>query len=98
MLSFFLVASGMAFLNAYDLTLGALMQLVSPANMRGRAVSLHSLAISFTSLGAFAMGVTGAVAGVPLVLAVAGGGIVANALWRRSALAGIDEHADAERG
>ena len=94
-LSFFLAASVMAFLNAYDLTLGALMQLVSPANMRGRAVSLHSLAISFTSLGASAMGVTGAVVGVPLVLAVAGGGIVVNSLLRRSALTSIDEHANA---
>jgi hypothetical protein len=94
-LSFFLAGAVMAFLNAYDLTLGALMQLVSPANMRGRAVSLHSLAISFTSLGAFAMGVTGAFVGVPLVLAVAGGGIVANSLLRRSALAHVTEHADA---
>jgi MFS family permease len=94
-LSFFLAAAVMAFLNAYDLTLGALLQLVSPANMRGRAVSLHSLAISFTSLGAFVMGVTGAFVGVPLVLAVAGGGIVANSLLRRTALANVTEHADA---
>jgi hypothetical protein len=94
-LSFFLAGTVMAFLNAYDLTLGALLQLVSPANMRGRAVSLHSLAISFTSLGGFVMGVTGAVVGVPLVLAIAGAGIVANSLLRRTALTNVTEHADA---
>ena len=89
--SFLLAAAVMAFLNAYDLTLGALMQLVAPPNLRGRAVSLHSLAISFTALGGFIMGVTGAVVGVPVVLAASGGGIVVNSLLRRNALMHIQE-------
>ena len=90
-LSFVFAAAVMAFLNAYDLTLGALMQLVAPANFRGRAVSLHSLAISFTALGGFIMGVTGGIVGVPVVLAASGGGIVVNSLLRRNALMHIQE-------
>jgi len=91
-LSVFLAAAAMAFLNAYDMTLGALMQLVSPPHLRGRAVSLHSLAISFTALGGFVMGAVGGIIGVPVVLAAGGAGIVANSLWRRAALMRIREH------
>ena len=91
-LSVLSAAAVMAFLNAYDLTLGALMQLVAPPGLRGRAVSLHSLAISFTALGGFAMGAAGSVVGVPLVLAASGVGIVANSLLRRPALMRIQEH------
>ena len=90
-LSVLFAAAVMAFLNAYDLTLGALMQLVSPPHLRGRAVSLHSLAISFTALGGFAMGVAGGIVGVPTVLAAGGAGIVANSLLRRSALKRVME-------
>ena len=90
-LSIFLATAVMAFMNAYDLTLGALMQLVAPPRFRGRAVSLHSLAISFTSLGAFTMGVVGSVVGVPVVLAAGGVGIIINALVRRPALMTIRE-------
>jgi predicted MFS family arabinose efflux permease len=93
-LSVAMAAATMAFLNAYDLTLGALMQLVSPPELRGRAVSLHSLAISFTALGGFIMGVVGGIVGVPLVMAVGGGGIVLNSLLRRGALASMKEHVD----
>jgi hypothetical protein len=93
-LSVFLAAATMAFLNAYDMTLGALMQLVSPPHLRGRAVSLHSLAISFTALGGFVMGAVGGIIGVPVVLAAGGTGIVANSLWRRAALMRIREHRD----
>ena len=90
-LSVFLAGLVMGLLNAYDLTLGALMQLVSPPAFRGRAVSLHSLAISFTALGGFVMGAAGGVIGVPAVLAVSGAGIVANSVWRRGALMRIRE-------
>ena len=82
----------MAFLNAYDLTLGALMQLVAPPNLRGRAVSLHSLAISFTAIGGFVMGAAGSVVGVPFVLATSGAGIVVNSLLRRHALMRVYEY------
>ncbi|MEE8519060.1 MAG: MFS transporter, partial [Dehalococcoidia bacterium] len=75
-LSVLLAGATMGFLNAYDLTLGALLQLVSPPALRGRAVSLHSLAISFTALGGFIMGVAGGVVGVPVVLTVSGSAIV----------------------
>ena len=95
-LSMLMAAAVMAFLNAYDLTLGALMQLVSPPNMRGRAVSLHSLAISFTALGGFVMGVGAGLIGVPIVLAISGGGIFANALGRRRALMRIEERSATE--
>ncbi len=91
-LSVMMAMAAMAFLNAYDLTLGALMQLVAPPTLRGRAISLHSLAISFTALGGFVMGAAGSLVGVPLVLAVSGGGIVANALLRRSAIMRIKEY------
>ena len=90
-LSIFLAAAMMAFMNAYDLTLGTLMQLVAPPRFRGRAVSLHSLAISFTALGGFTMGVVGSVIGVPVVLAAGGTGIIINALVRRPALMSIKE-------
>jgi hypothetical protein len=82
----------MAFLNAYDLTLGVLIQLVAPANMRGRAVSLHSLAISFTAVGGAVMGVVGEKVGVPLMVASGGIGIVINALLRRNAIMSIHEY------
>ena len=91
-LSIFLAATIMAFLNAYDLTLGSLMQLVAPPNLRGRAVSLYSMAVSFTALGGFAMGAAGSVVGVPTTLAVAGAGVIVNSLLRRSALMRIKEH------
>ena len=85
-LSIFFATAAMAFLNAYDLTLGALMQLVAPPHLRGRAVSLHSLAISFTALGGFGMGLAGSLVGVPAVLAAGGVGVIINSLLRRSAL------------
>ena len=91
LLSVALAAAVMAFLNAYDLALGAMMQLVSPPHLRGRAVSLHSLAISFTALGGFVIGTVGAIVGVPLVMAVSGGGIIANAALRRRAVLGLQE-------
>lgn len=92
LLSALLAGATMAFLNAYDLTLGALMQLVAPPHLRGRAISLHSLAISFTALGGFALGAVGSVIGVPVALLVSGGGIVLNAVGRRRALMRIDRH------
>ena len=90
-LSVALAAAVMGFLNAYDTALGAMMQLVSPPQFRGRAVSLHSLAISFTALGGFVIGTVGAVVGVPLVMAASGGGIIVNAALRRRAVLNIRE-------
>lgn len=90
-LSIFLAIGVMAFLNAYDVTLGALMQLVAPPNLRGRAASLHTLATSFTALGGFIMGVVGSIVGVPTILAAGGMGIVVNSVLRRPALAQIQE-------
>ena len=90
--SIFFAAVVMGFLNAYDLTLGALMQLVAPSNFRGRAVSLHSLAISFTAIGGFFMGIVGSVIGVPVILAAGGTGILINSLLRRPALIRIQRH------
>ncbi len=90
-LSILLAMAVMAFLNAYDLTLGALIQLVAPANLRGRAVSVHSLAISFTALGGFVMGAAGSIVGVPTMLAAGGAGIVVNSVARRPALMRIQE-------
>ena len=90
-LSVFLAGAVMAFLNAYDLTLGVLIQLVAPPNMRGRAVSLHSLAISFTAVGGFFVGGVGSVVTVPIMLAAAGGGIIVNAMLRRPAIMRIRE-------
>ena len=69
-----------------------LIQLVAPPNMRGRAVSLHSLAISFTAVGGFVMGGVGSIVGVPLMVAAGGTGIVVNALLRRKAIMGIREY------
>ena len=50
------------------------MQLVAPPHLQGRAVSLHSLAISFTSLGGFAMGMAASLVGGPAVVAAGGVG------------------------
>ena len=82
----------MAFLNAYDLTLGVLIQLVAPPNMRGRAISLHSLAISFTAVGGFVMGGIGAIVGVPVMIAAGGTVIVVNALLRRRAIMTVRQY------
>ncbi len=81
----------MGFLNVYDLTLGVLLQLAAPSHMRGRAVSLHSLAISFTAVGGFFIGGLGSIVTVPVMLAAAGGGIIVNAVWRRSAVLRVRE-------
>jgi sugar phosphate permease len=91
-LSVFLAGAVMAFLNAYDLTLGVLIQLVAPSHMRGRAVSLHSLAISFTAVGGFIMGGAGSVVGAPIMIAAGGAGIVVNALLRRRAIMNVHEY------
>ena len=91
-LSVFLAGAVMAFLNVYDLTLGVLIQLVAPPNMRGRAVSLHSLAISFTAVGGFVMGGIGSIVGVPVMIATGGIGIVINAILRRSAILTVHEY------
>ena len=82
----------MAFLNAYDLTLGVLIQLVAPPNMRGRAISLHSLAISFTAVGGFVMGGIGSIVGVPVMIAAGGTVIVVNALLRRRAIMTVRQY------
>lgn len=91
-LSIFLAGAVMAFLNAYDLTLGVLIQLVAPPNMRGRAVSLHSLAISFTAVGGFVMGGIGSIVGVPVMIAAGGIGIIINAMFRRRAILTVHEY------
>lgn len=90
-LSVILAGLVMGLLNAYDLTLGVLIQLVAPPNMRGRAVSLHSLAISFTAVGGFVAGGLGSIVGVPTMLAAAGVGIVVNTALRRRAIMRIRE-------
>ena len=90
--SIILATAVMALLSVYDLTLGALMQLVAPPHIRGRAVSLHSMAISFTALGGFVMGAVGSVVGVPVMIAAGGAGIVLNSLIRRPALLRVREH------
>ena len=93
-LSMVMAGAVMAFLNAYDLTLGALLQLAAPPHFRGRAVSLHSLAISFTALGGFIIGAVGSVVGVPAMLAAGGVGIVVNSVSRRPTLMRVREHHD----
>ena len=90
-LSIILTTVIMAFMISYDITLGALMQLVSPPHIRGRAVGLHSLATAFFSLGGFVMGAVGGVIGVPVVLVAAGVGVLVNAAVRRPALMRIQE-------
>jgi MFS family permease len=90
-LSVVLAGSVMGFLNAYDLALGAMMQLVTAPHLRGRVVSLHSLAISFTALGGFVIGVVGGIVGVPVVMAAAGGGIIVNTALRRGAVLRLRE-------
>ena len=91
-LTIFFAGAAMGFLMAYDLTLAALMQLLAPSNLRGRATSVHSLAISFTALGGFLMGVASSIVGVSTVLATASTGILVNSVTRRPALMRIEEH------
>lgn len=91
-LSIFFAGAIMASLNAYDLSIGALMQLVASPELRGRAVSLHSLAISFTAFGGFAIGMAGSVVGVPTVLLGSGSAIIVNILIRRKSLLAIKEN------
>jgi len=79
------------FLTAYDITIGSLLQIVSPAQMRGRIISLHSLAIAFTSLGGFAAGAIGSLIGVPVMLALGSAAIVSNLMFHRPRLLRIRE-------
>ena len=78
-------------LMAYDLALATMLQLVSPRHMRGRVISLYSLAIAFMSLGGFATGAIGSVVGVPLMMTIGGSTIVGKLLWRRPKLLRIRE-------
>jgi MFS family permease len=79
------------FLTAYDVTLASLLQIVAPASMRGRVVSLYNLAIAFMSLGGFATGALGTLVGVPTMLAVGGAAIVTNLLAQRRRLLRVRE-------
>ena len=81
----------MGFLMAYDINLATLLQLVAPAGMRGRILSLYSLAIGFMSLGGFVTGAVGSVIGVPTMLAVGGAVIVVNTVVRRTAVLRVRE-------
>jgi hypothetical protein len=84
------------FLNAYDITIGSLLQLVSPSQMRGRIISLHNLVLAFTSLGGFAAGAIGSLIGVPVMLALGSAAIVGNLLLHRPRLLRIREQPVAE--
>lgn len=90
-LSMALAMATMAFLMAYDLNLVTLLQLLAPPQMRGRVVSMHSLTISFTSIGGFITGGLGSLIGVPAMLAIGGGLIVGNAALRRSHILRVRE-------
>jgi MFS family permease len=91
-ISIFFATLTMGFLSAYDLTLGALLQLTASAEMRGRAISIHSLAISFTALGGFLMGGIGSIVGVPTTLATAAVTIMLNSIIRRRSILKIREN------
>jgi len=80
------------FLTAYDITIGSLLQLVSPSHVRGRIVSLHNLVIAFASFGGFAAGAIGSLIGVPVMLAIGSAAIVSNLLRHRPRLLQIREH------
>jgi MFS family permease len=81
------------FLTAYDITIGSLLQLVSPTHMRGRIISLHNLVIAFASFGGFAAGAIGSLIGVPVMLALGSAAIVSNLLFHRPRLLMIEERA-----
>lgn len=67
--SIFLVALLNVALWAYDSTMGALLQLLTNDEMRGRVLGLYGLTWGFTSLGGFASASIASVAGAPLALA-----------------------------
>ncbi|MFN0073268.1 MAG: MFS transporter [Chloroflexota bacterium] len=79
-------------LTAYDIALSSLLQIVSPARMRGRIVSLYSLAIGFMAFGGFALGAIGSLIGVPMMLGVSSLGILVNLLVHRRRLLQVREH------
>lgn len=78
-------------LMAYDITIGALLLIVAPPHMRGRIISLHSLAIAFMSLGGFATGALGSLVGVPVMLTLGSAAITGNLLLHRRRLLRIRE-------
>jgi hypothetical protein len=79
-------------LMAYDLALSSLLQIVSPPKMRGRVVSLYSLAIGFMAFGGFALGALGSLIGVPVMLGINSAAILGNLLLHRRRLLRIREH------
>jgi hypothetical protein len=78
-------------LMGYDITLSSLLQIVSPAQLRGRMVSLYGLCIGCMALGGFVIGSIGSVIGVPLMLSLSSLAIVANLLVHRGRLFRISE-------
>ena len=76
---------------AYDLTLATLLQLLAPAQMRGRIISIYSMSVALTSVGGFVVGAIGSVIGVPVALTIGGSVVVGQAVLRRRQVLRIRE-------
>ena len=61
-------------LMAYDVTMGTMLQLLSPNEMRGRVMGVYGLTFGFTSVGGFLAGSVAAILSAPI--AVAAGGVI----------------------
>ncbi len=83
-------------LMAYDLTLSTLLQLLAPLHMRGRIISIYSMAVALTSVGGFVMGAIGSVIGVPVALTIGGSVVVGQAVLRRRQVLDIREGSERE--
>lgn len=72
-----LLALAGASLMAYDATMGTLLQLLSPDNVRGRVLGLYGLTFGFTPLGGFLSGTIATLASAPVGIGLGGTVIVA---------------------
>jgi len=87
MLSLALITVAGGMLMAYDVTLQALLLLLSSDAMRGRVQGLFAFTISANSFGGLILGGVASATGGPIALAMGGGIIIATGLYMLSTLA-----------
>ena len=76
---------------AYDTTMGALLQLLVPDEVRGRVMGLYVLTFGFTPLGGFVAGAVASLVGVPIAVGLGGGVVMGYVLGRVRPISRIRE-------
>ncbi len=76
---------------AYDTTMGALLQLLVPDEVRGRVMGLYVLTFGFTPLGGSVAGAVASLVGAPIAVGLGGGVVIGYVLGRVRPMSRIRE-------